>query len=48
MFRDSIMAVLPRLHPNSARMGGKKTAKECRMPYIRIMLTMLTPTIVQP
>jgi hypothetical protein len=47
-FSEYIMAVLPRLHPNSARIGGKKMAKECLMPITRVMLTIAMPTITQP
>jgi hypothetical protein len=32
MCSDSIMDVLPRFHPNSFSIGGKKTEKEWRTP----------------
>jgi hypothetical protein len=32
MFRENIMAVLPRPQPNSSRIEGKKTENECLMP----------------
>jgi hypothetical protein len=48
MLRESMMEMFPRLQANSSRMGEKNTAKEWRMPYMRIMPTIPTETTTHP